>query len=633
MNTSKPEIQNTQPNPSAGVQPSEPQEYASDNHTDERPADEQIHTPRSLQEKGYLFIQEIGHGGQAKIFQAIRESDRKIVVIKQLNIGSVKTWKEYDLFQREAKVLASLKVPGVARFYEAIDCVEDDPPSSYIVQEFIEGDSLARFLQSGHRFKVTEIYDILIQMLRILAKLHSMTPPVIHRDIKPSNIMITPTSKGSYEVTLIDFGAVANPQVQSGGSTVAGTFGYMPPEQLMGHPEPASDIYALAMVAIELFSGKSPATLPTKDLIPIFEPYLEHMPPALLTILRQMIAQNPKERLKDSQELIQTFEQFKIDNYTLKEIAKEDIDRNHWLNEAIRKVQSIGESGNLEIWQKLPDAIPRAIPNIIYTHYENMLKAKRESVAKEKNKAHLDSVQFVLKKILFITIVVILGLGMATVLLLINFGFKTVFISIILIIIVIFSIVSILSDKPSSKKINNFLNELSSLSQAVEKVNFLIQYGRKTIATIVDVQHVQLKDENICFTDPFYICGNPSFKIIYKFNPPDDAKEEDLFHECIVHSVTEILFKQGDPLPILYSVSKNKFLPSVTSMPFPFPLQKNVSPSEFIHSNYQTQYTKDSHDDMVIPATPNRISVELLGPSWINWDGMSPPKANQSYHR
>ena len=143
--------------------------------------------------------------------------------------------------------------------------------------------------------------------------------------------------------------------------------------------------------------------------------------------------------------------------YTLKEIAKEDIDRNLWLNGAIRNVQSIGESGNLEIWQKLPDAIPRAIPNIIYTHYENMLKAKRESVAKEKNRVRFDSVQFVLKKILFITIVVILGLGMATALLLINFGFKTVFISIILIIIVIYSIVSILSDKPSSKKINNFL--------------------------------------------------------------------------------------------------------------------------------------------------------------------------------
>ena len=61
-----------------------------------------------------------------------------------------------------------------------------------------------------------------------------------------------------YKAWLIDYGAVANPQVQSGGSTVAGTFGYMPSEQLTGNPIPASVIYSLAAVIVYVLSGRSP---------------------------------------------------------------------------------------------------------------------------------------------------------------------------------------------------------------------------------------------------------------------------------------------------------------------------------------------------------------------------------------
>ena len=118
-------------------------------------------TPASLQGK-YIFITELGHGAQAKIYSALRLSDQQSVVIKQLNIGSVKTWKEYDLFQREAKVLESIHISGVAQFYDAIDCLEDDPPCSYIVQEYIAGASLAQMIKAGHRFKVDDVYDILI---------------------------------------------------------------------------------------------------------------------------------------------------------------------------------------------------------------------------------------------------------------------------------------------------------------------------------------------------------------------------------------------------------------------------------------------------------------------------------------
>ena len=79
-------------------------------------------TPTSLADD-YRFIKEIGHGSQGRIYLAKRLSDDQNVIIKQLNIDSIKTWKEYTLFKREGGVLATLHIDGVAKFYEYRECL------------------------------------------------------------------------------------------------------------------------------------------------------------------------------------------------------------------------------------------------------------------------------------------------------------------------------------------------------------------------------------------------------------------------------------------------------------------------------------------------------------------------------
>ena len=321
-------------------------------------------TPKSLC-MDYQFIRELGHGGQAKVFLAHRLNAGKLVTVKQLNIDSVKAWKEYELFHREADILSKLNISGVAKFYDAVECLEDRPACSYIIQEYIEGASLAKMLKEGHRFRTDEVYDILLQMLSILKQLQSMDPPVIHRDIKPSNIMISPDAKGGYKVTLIDFGAVANPQVQSGGSTVAGTYGYMPPEQLMGRPVPASDIYSLGAVAVELFSGVSPAEIQVKDFRLIFEPLVQQLPVVVVNTLRRMLEPKAEERLQDISELIRIFTDYKNENYENDVSLPVKSDKNKQLNKQLSEVESIGSPGNMELWQGLPDNTPRAVPEVM----------------------------------------------------------------------------------------------------------------------------------------------------------------------------------------------------------------------------------------------------------------------------
>ena len=141
---------------------------------------------------GFTPIKKIGHGSQGDVFLAKRDSDGIEVAIKRLNIESVKTWKTYELFHREAEVLSTLQIDGVAKFYEAVDMPEDDPPRAYIVQEFIPGTTLGTLIGQGHRFSLSCTFDIIVQLLTLLKQLHSHTPPVIHRDIKPNNIMLKP---------------------------------------------------------------------------------------------------------------------------------------------------------------------------------------------------------------------------------------------------------------------------------------------------------------------------------------------------------------------------------------------------------------------------------------------------------
>ena len=539
----------------------------------------QLITPPSLETK-YRFVEEIGHGAQGRIFKAIRLADNKTVVIKQLNVSSIKTWKEYELFHREAEVLASLKIKGVAAFYDAIDCLDDEPPCSYIVQEYIEGVSLKKMLDDGHRFKVKTVYDILIQTLQILDKLHHHDPIVIHRDIKPSNLMISPDDKGNYQVTIVDFGAVANPQVQGGGSTVAGTYGYMPPEQLMGKPEPASDVYALAAVGVQLFSGKSPADIPTKDFRLIFEPEMQDKPHALVTTLRQMLEPKIENRLTDISEIIQRFKNYQDNQFgeqDKNEIIKLSGGVTTVYNEKLDKLRYICQAGSIDIWQELPDVLPRPIPTQYYDILFNNKSSHQVGLYSGFNKK--SSTSILIRNVFFVMLftVSLIGIVVGVIFFLSHIyatenSVSVIFISLIL---TAFSYVSLFHS--SKVEIDEKPHQIKDgLTAKVSKKHFedLLKSGRKSIGTITKIEFLPFLKNNVDIVSKNqFICHEmPAFKVQYKFNPPDDRRSEDLVHEFITHVEPENHYGLGDPLPILYHIENKYFFDEVYSMPYPVPL-------------------------------------------------------------
>ena len=201
----------------------------------------------------YDVVRELGQGGQGRTLLVERQGEPgSRYVLKVLRIEHVDDWKQVELFEREVATLAALDHPGIPRL---VDRIEEDGRTAGIVQTFVEGHTLAEQIAKHGPLGAARFERLLRECLDILAHLHEQVPPVLHRDINPRNVMLGPD-----RAHLIDFGAV-----RVGGKTdmtSVGTFGYMPPEQLIGRPVPASDMYGLGMTLVSLAERREVGDLP-----------------------------------------------------------------------------------------------------------------------------------------------------------------------------------------------------------------------------------------------------------------------------------------------------------------------------------------------------------------------------------
>jgi serine/threonine protein kinase len=206
------------------------------------------------------------------------------------------TWKSFELFEREAKVLSQLRHAGVPRH---LDMLEEPPGTFNLVMQRAAGENL-RDLAKRRRLSETELRDVLIRCLEILDYLHTRTPAIVHRDIKPSNIVRAPDGRCS----LVDFGGVLEAAREKGGSTMVGTFGYMAPEQLHGQSVPATDIYALGATIVALAGGIEPEDVPRNGLQMDLERHLPSLDPAFRNALIAMTDPDPDHRPQRAREVV-----------------------------------------------------------------------------------------------------------------------------------------------------------------------------------------------------------------------------------------------------------------------------------------------------------------------------------------
>ena len=246
----------------------------------------------------------LGSGSFGNTYACIDTQTGKEVAVKQLDISHVDDWKAIELFEREAQTLERLDHPGIPDYVDFIGAESGE--SAYLAQELAPGSTLEELLRARGRFNQRQCEEVATQLLQILAYLDSCRPPVVHRDIKPANILAD--SEDTYY--LVDFGSVADvaSRVSARGSTVAGTFGYMAPEQLHGEATVASDLYALGMTLIHLVTGRPPEDLPRARMAVQFRDAAPQIDDHFATFIEKLSAPATEDRFYNATEALQFLE-------------------------------------------------------------------------------------------------------------------------------------------------------------------------------------------------------------------------------------------------------------------------------------------------------------------------------------
>jgi len=269
----------------------------------------------------YEIQSPLGAGGMGEVYRGRDTRLDRAVAIKILPSHMSNQLEARDRFDREARAISALNHPNICHLYD----VGKQDGTSYLVMEYLEGETLADRLRKGP-LPFEQFLNTGIEICEGLEAAHRST--VVHRDLKPGNIMLTKTG-----AKLMDFGlakALATPMEQSSGltitlstpaashpltakGTVMGTFQYMSPEQLEGSEADArSDMFALGAVLYEMvtgrraFEGKSALSVASAIMEKDPEPITSIQPMTPLGLdraIRRALAKNPEERWQTARDL------------------------------------------------------------------------------------------------------------------------------------------------------------------------------------------------------------------------------------------------------------------------------------------------------------------------------------------
>src|SRR5574341_2229167 len=265
----------------------------------------------------FEHLEPIGRGGMAEIYKAHHPTLDKLVAIKILPPTLAKQADFRHRFEREARVVGTLKHPNIVQVY---DFGESDG-TYYMVLEYVQGQDLGEIIRRDAPLAVERVRDILSQVASALDYAHGQG--LVHRDVKPSNVMIEtpaitpppdplPASREGEQrgrAVLMDCGIArilgGNTYLTATGTV--GTFDYIAPEQIQAasNVDGRADVYALGVMAFQMLTGRLPfeAGHPAALLIahlnqPPPDPrgYRAELPESAAEALLRAMSKKPEER-------------------------------------------------------------------------------------------------------------------------------------------------------------------------------------------------------------------------------------------------------------------------------------------------------------------------------------------------
>lgn len=250
----------------------------------------------------YVLRSLLAVGGMGEVWRGTDADLERDVAVKVLKDGAAENETFLKRFRNEATNAAGLLHANIAQVYDFGD--HDGTP--YLVMELVEGEPLSTILEREHTLDETRLVTLLRHTCRGLDAAHAAG--VMHRDVKPGNLLV---QEGDH-VKITDFGVSRGTDQTTLTATgmVMGTAQYLAPELALGKPAtPASDLYAMGIIAFEAVVGKRPFTAASAVDIAISQvndpvpPLPEGVSPDLAALILKLLEKNPRRRPHSALEL------------------------------------------------------------------------------------------------------------------------------------------------------------------------------------------------------------------------------------------------------------------------------------------------------------------------------------------
>lgn len=236
----------------------------------------------------------IAEGGQKRVYE-VKDLDlqiNKAIVLKEMKRSACSDMDiaSMQLFEQESIILMKLSHPSLPKIYDFFI----DQGTFYIIQEFIEGDELDRYLAKGFLPELQAL-EFSLQLAEFLDYLHSSTPAIIYRDMKPANVIVGKDLR----LHIVDMSGALLPGIGKQAEMVkVKTTGYFPPDK-KGDSGQDTDIYALGVCLYEMLTRYNVTRTP----LPPIDELRDNITPEMKNILGKTVFFGSSFRIKTAWEL------------------------------------------------------------------------------------------------------------------------------------------------------------------------------------------------------------------------------------------------------------------------------------------------------------------------------------------
>jgi serine/threonine protein kinase len=266
-----------------------------------------------------LISRKLGQGGMGSVYLAFHLRLQKWVALKILPHNPLQLENQVDRFLVEARSGSKLEHPNIV----AVLDVGEEKNCYYMIQQYIEGQSLQSLLKQKKRLTLPEALPLIIELCTALAHAHQRN--IIHRDIKPDNLLLDREN----HLKIADFGLAKfldTSQSLSITGTIMGTAHYMSPEQAQGNKklDGRTDIYSVGVTLYQMLTGELPYASTENDSlmtilyrhvhdpIPLAHKIQPDLDPLFSDFICKCMAKKPEDRFQNFNEFLDQIKNYKI---------------------------------------------------------------------------------------------------------------------------------------------------------------------------------------------------------------------------------------------------------------------------------------------------------------------------------